>query len=118
MLGRYLQLADSPYFAAPSGGPVQLLLGAPCMRLGLVCESDPEQGQGKIYLSMISPLAWAAPNLGVYVPLTDICLGRKGEPAAGSLVCKTGAVLPTPRVAARGGVLDSRKPEQGTQAAA
>ena len=110
-----LQLADSPYFAAPLGGPVQLLLGAPCVRLGLQGKPNPEHGQGEVYLSMISPLAWAAPNLGVYIPLADICLGCKRLPGEGSLACKTGAVLPTPRVAARGSELDSSKPEWGTQ---
>ena len=110
-----LQLADSTYFAAPSGGPVQLLLGAPCVRLGLEGRPDSGQGLGKIYLSMISPVAWAAPNLGVYIPLTDVCVGSKGDPEGESLVCKIGAKMPTPRMALRGDALNPNEPEQGTQ---
>ena len=111
-----LQLADSPYFAAPSGGPVQLLMGAPCIRLGLKGSLDPMESG--VYVLLISPLTWAAPNIGIYIPVASVYIGSsRGQEvsADGRLLCQTGAALPTPRTALRGGMLNPMELEHGTQ---
>lgn len=111
-----LSLAESPYFAAPSGGPVQLLLGAPCIRAGLEGCLKHKLAQPRVYVSMISPLIWRSPNTGVYLPVTDVYIDSKQADAhiKSKLYARTGAALPTPRIATQGSSLASHSPECGT----
>lgn len=99
-----LQLAKSSYFAAPSGGPVQVLVGAPCIRVGLLSGLDSGPDPAGIFASMLSPLAWALPNAGFFVPVTDVSVTQAGQcaPCTGKLVSGMGTALPTPREAERG----------------
>lgn len=109
-----LQLADSPYFSAPSGGPVQVLVGAPCIRLSLIDAAHAETAGRGIHASMISPLAWGSPNLGIYMPLTDVQVGTWTQPEAVRLVSRLGAPLPTPRAALHRDDISAGEPELGT----
>ena len=112
-----LQLADSPYFAAPSGGSVQLLVGAPCVRLGLTGSWVLGSGPAGVHVSLLSPLAWCSPNLGVYIPVTDVQVGVKAQVDVGAtnrLLSRTGAPLPCPRVAINGNTLSPTDRDCGT----
>lgn len=112
-----LQLAESAYLAAPSGGPVQLLLGAPCVRVGF--KTGWPHREAQLFASMISPLAWGSPNFGLYIPIIDVYLGTEAQsPSLDSgttLVAQTGTVLPTVRVGIKSSALQPGCLDCGTK---